>query len=426
VDATLPEPLVAIVEKAIAKLRDERYADVGELRKDLEAFRDQLIMTGPITPIPSQIASMSRVEPAGIPASSRFPLALVTVGAVVVVGVLVALWFMMSRPASQPPAATQAAAPAPPPDPVAPRLKEAQQALDARQFSKAISAADAVLVLDAGNAEAQRIGAAARRGAVDEAVARGTRAVESGDASAAIKAAGDALAIAPDNADARHILERVATRSSAADAAAARRQLADARKAAAAARTKPAPTPVETTPSPAASAPPVVPQAPASTPVSEPAVLPQPQATIPAPTPTPPQPAAPAPQPSAQAPATAPAPPAVETGPTAEERVLELLGHYKQALEAKDLDQLKRWWPSLSGSSEGAIRQEFQHAARIAVAIEEPHITITGNTGKVSFVRRYNLVTVEGQRLQSTTRASMDVRRSGSTWVIDSLRFTAQ
>jgi hypothetical protein len=116
----------------------------------------------------------------------------------------------------------------------------------------------------------------------------------------------------------------------------------------------------------------------------------------------------------------------VEAGPTPEERLLELLGHYKQALEARNLDQLKRWWPSLGGSSESAIRQEFQHASRITVVIEEPQITVTGNTGKISFVRRYSLVTVDGQRLQSTTRASMDVRRSGNTWVIDSLRFSAQ
>jgi hypothetical protein len=116
----------------------------------------------------------------------------------------------------------------------------------------------------------------------------------------------------------------------------------------------------------------------------------------------------------------------VDAGPTPEERLLELLGHYKQALEARNLDQLKRWWPSLGGSSESAIRQEFQHASRITVVIEEPQITVTGNTGKISFVRRYSLVTVDGQRLQSTTRASMDVRRSGNTWVIDSLRFSAQ
>jgi hypothetical protein len=116
----------------------------------------------------------------------------------------------------------------------------------------------------------------------------------------------------------------------------------------------------------------------------------------------------------------------VESGPTSEERILELLGHYKQALEARNHEQLKRSWPSLGGPAENAIRQEFQHAARISVAIDEPHVTVTGNTGKVSFLRHYNLVTVEGQRLQSTSRASMDVRRSGNTWVIDSLRFTPQ
>jgi serine/threonine-protein kinase len=425
VDPTLPEPLVSIVEKAIAKLRDERYADVGELRKDLEAFRDQLIISGPITPIPSQIAAMSHATPASVSTPRPFPVAIVATAAGVV-AIVAAIWFVTSRPAPPPPVATETAAPQP--DPIAPRLKEAQQALDARDFSKAMNSADAVLVLDATNAEARRIATAARRGAVEDAVARGTRALQSGDASDAIRAAGDALAIAPDNPEARRILERVATRSSAADAEAARRRLADARKAAAApARSNPAPTPpAESTAGRAATPPPVVPQAPVSSPATEPAALP-PQTTVPAPTspmPQPPpvsQPTAPAPQPTAP-----PAATPVDAGPTPEERLLELLGHYKQALEARNLDQLKRWWPSLGGSSENAIRQEFQHASAITVVIEEPHITVTGNTGKISFVRRYSLVTVDGQRLQSTTRASMDVRRSGNTWVIDSLRFSAQ
>ena len=426
VDPTLPEPLIFIVEKAIAKLRDERYADVGELRKDLEAFRDQLIISGPITPIPSQIAAMSRAEAA--PLGRPFPVAIVAAAAAVIVIVLGGVWFLTSRPRPEPPPATEAVAP--PPDLIGPRLKEAQEALEARDFSKAVNSAEAVLVLDTSNAEARRIATAARRGAVDDAVARGTRALQRGDASDAIKAAGDALAISPDNPDARRILERVATRSSAADAEAARKRLADARKAATApARTNAAPTVTpESTQGRAATPAPVVPQAPVSSPSTEPAALP-PQTTIPAPASPPPQSAPPVPQPmapAAQPAAPPPAPAPVESGPTAEERVLELLGHYKRALEARDLDQLKRWWPSLGGSSESAIRQEFQHASRITVGIEEPHITITGNTGKASFIRRYSLVTVEGQRLQSTTRASMDVRRSGNTWVIDSLRFTAQ
>jgi hypothetical protein len=87
-------------------------------------------------------------------------------------------------------------------------------------------------------------------------------------------------------------------------------------------------------------------------------------------------------------------------------------------------DQLKRLWPSLSGGTESAIRQEFQHAARITVDIGDAQIVVTGTTGRVGFIRRYNVVTVEGQRHQNTTNAVMDVKRSGNTWVIDGVRFT--
>src|SRR6185436_12162137 len=99
VDPTLPEPLIGIVERAIAKLRDERYPDVGELRKDLAAFRDQLIVTGPITPLPSQISSGVRVDSVAIPERRAFPSAVLATGAAVVAIVLAAVWFVTSRPA---------------------------------------------------------------------------------------------------------------------------------------------------------------------------------------------------------------------------------------------------------------------------------------------------------------------------------------
>lgn len=85
---------------------------------------------------------------------------------------------------------------------------------------------------------------------------------------------------------------------------------------------------------------------------------------------------------------------------------------------------MKRWWPSLSGSAEAAIRQEFQHASRITVAMDDIHIAVTGDAATVTFLRRYSLVTVEGQRLQRTTRATMEVRRAAAGWVIGALRFS--
>ena len=49
--------------------------------------------------------------------------------------------------------------------------------------------------------------------------------------------------------------------------------------------------------------------------------------------------------------------------------------------------------------------------------------SVSGATGTVSFLRRYELVTVEGQRLRTETRTTMEIRRSGPTWVIERIRF---
>ena len=103
----------------------------------------------------------------------------------------------------------------------------------------------------------------------------------------------------------------------------------------------------------------------------------------------------------------------------------ELLSRYKSALEARDLDALQRIWPGLSGQPQAAIRSEFNHASRITVEILDPRIAVSGNAGTVTFTRRYAVFTVEGQNLRNETRATMEIRRSGSTWVIETIRFEA-
>jgi hypothetical protein len=101
-----------------------------------------------------------------------------------------------------------------------------------------------------------------------------------------------------------------------------------------------------------------------------------------------------------------------------------LLERYKAALEAKSVDQLRRIWPSLGGAAETALRREFQHASRITVDISELQVSPSGATGRLTFVRRYSILTDDGQRPQRTSQATMDVHRSGDTWLIDSISFT--
>jgi serine/threonine protein kinase len=143
--------------------------------------------------------------------------------------------------------------------------------------------------------------------------------------------------------------------------------------------------------------------------------------TVPVPAPTPstpavtslPAPAAPPP------PAPAPEPPP----PNPEVAIHELLARYKSALESRNLDALKRLWPSLSGGPQDRIRDEFQHASRISVEIIDPRISVSGAGATVSFIRRYELLTLEGQQLHTASRTTMDVRRAGTAWVIERIRF---
>src|SRR4051812_3751849 len=49
-DPSLPRELAAIIDRSMAKLRDERYAEMSALRLDLDMFRQRHQAAGPITP----------------------------------------------------------------------------------------------------------------------------------------------------------------------------------------------------------------------------------------------------------------------------------------------------------------------------------------------------------------------------------------
>jgi ketosteroid isomerase-like protein len=87
------------------------------------------------------------------------------------------------------------------------------------------------------------------------------------------------------------------------------------------------------------------------------------------------------------------------------------------------MEALKRIWPSLGGTQQSAIRNEFEHARRIDVDLVDPHISVSGATATVTFVRHYELLPVGGPLQRADTPATMTLRRTDGGWVIDQLRF---
>lgn len=121
-------------------------------------------------------------------------------------------------------------------------------------------------------------------------------------------------------------------------------------------------------------------------------------------------------------------PPAKNPEPPAaahEEGVRDLVRRYEQALESRSIDALKKLWPSLSGAQEDAMRNEFLHARRIDVDVTITDVAVSGTTATATFVRRYQLSTVDGQQLLRNSRTTLSARRAGSDWVIDRMRFEA-
>jgi hypothetical protein len=164
------------------------------------------------------------------------------------------------------------------------------------------------------------------------------------------------------------------------------------------------------------------------------APLPAPPATAapptkPEPAPRTEPPAAPPPAPT-PAPA-APAPPRSEpvTLPpqtrTAREAGSAVLQRYIGALEHRDIAALKSVWPSLGGSQQAAIEAEFANAREIDVEFVDPKIDVAGQTMTVSGRRRYSLRTRDGQQLRSDTITTLTLRQAGTDWVIESVRHQA-
>jgi serine/threonine-protein kinase len=508
IDASLPLELVAIVERALAKPRDERYQNMGELLRDLTVCRQQLGLADssvgrpgsgglrpasdpwsrpsgqaqvdrPGTPAPAPLVTpMPTPAPSAAPRTS--PVVQATIAAAVLAAILVGGWLLFARPEPTS-SSTEPTAPSAPATPAVPDVSAALQgALDSFQkgdFQAADRLAGEVLAAVPDHAEARRVQSQAREAtvAVDRGLKQARAHLEARRFAAASRAAGEVLAVAPSNDEARRIMEEGASRSRGDGAEEARSRMIRARSSARAAnapalaagsyraasdaereaqrlfqagrladatakfyeasglfrsaeiaaesnaaaeaeRRRQAQIAAERERERRAQPEPAPTPAPASPPVATGTPLPAlPPASSPGALPPPPAPPAPAPAPQPETP----------RAPPAEDAIRDVLDRYKSALEARSLDALKRLWPSLGGAQQAAIQNEFSHASRIDVDILDPRIAVSGNSATVAFIRRYELVTVDGQRLNNDTRTTMTLQRANGGWVIEAIRFDA-
>jgi eukaryotic-like serine/threonine-protein kinase len=419
-----------------------------------------------------------------VPQPTRRPWILGAGAAALILAAALAAW-VIRRDTTPPPQAAQApaadAGALATQQAIANRLEQASLALQAGDEAEAQKQADAVLAMSPGHAEARRIRDRAQQAAdtASRSLASARDLFAAGRYDEASRAAGEVLAVEPGNADAKRLMDDSAARSQGKGAEDARARTTRAKNAAtgagaptlaapaynaalaaereaaslfkrgrqaeamakfweasglfrsaevtaqteAAARAERArmaaerktaePPAREGTAAPAAPKPAPPPPPPTITPFPSTTGIPLPPSTVPVTPPAPPPAATQRPAPTELSlPAASPT-----------SGIQEILDRYESALESKNLEALKRLWPGLGGTQESAIRYEFQNASRIEVDIVNPQITTNGTSATVTFTRRYQLQTVDGQRLRTDTRTTMSLHRSGTSWTIDQIRF---
>ncbi len=435
------------------------------------------------TPLPGTGAPVSGPPASNPPAPTGLRSYLLPAIAVLALAIAAIAMWNSSRTPSSPPT-TAAATPAPPATPITEVMKSALTAFEAEDFATAARIADTVLARDPGNDSARQLRDRARAAAtaVEQGIQKARSLFAAGQYQEASSAAGEVLSIAPGNKEARQIMEDGAARSRGRGADDARAQVAHSRTAARSAGAqklaageyaeastaeraaerlyaggrlgdatvrfydasrlyrkaevaaqnettrRAAAARAESTPEkPVDAGRTTLPAAPASTASNEGARgsgTPQAPAEGAAP-PTPVPPPTTAPTTSVAPTTTIAAPPAqpsaAELAAAREAAISDLLARYKAAVESRSLDALKRIWPALP---EEALRDEFRRATSISVGIVDPRISVpaSNDTATVTFVRHYEVVK-EGQRLQSQSDATMELKRAGNSWVIERIRF---
>jgi serine/threonine-protein kinase len=441
----------------------------------------------PFPPAPSGSTPLPALDstPGALPARGNRNVLLALAAAAIIVAGGIGYWAMSrgAEPAAPPAAAADSTAANQ--QEIASQLEQASRALQAGDRAAAQRHADAVLAMSPGHVEARRLRDQAQQAidATNRGLANARELLDAGRFEEASRAAGEVLAIDPTNAEARRVMDEAGARSKGKGADDARARMTSARNgaiAASAAKLAPAPynvaaaadreaasllkrgrlaeatakyyeasglyrsaevaaqteaaarvaraqaqqkqaeekqaeqkqpesrpsqppaPPVESKPTPP---PPSLPPVPTSTGL--------PSAPVAAPVAPPSAPAAPKPAPPE---ATAPA-----VSPSA--GIPELLERYESALETRNLDAMKRIWPTLSSTQENAFRRDFQNARRIEVDIVSPQFSVNGNTATAQFTRRYRLETTDGQRVGSESRTTMTLQRVGQTWTITQIQF---
>ena len=104
------------------------------------------------------------------------------------------------------------------------------------------------------------------------------------------------------------------------------------------------------------------------------------------------------------------------------QKIEALLRRYSLALENKDIEALKKVWPSLTSANSRAILESFKVVRTLRVSLFIQDFQTSGTSASVTCKRRDEMVPARGKPVVSDVVTTFVLKRADNGWVIDSIR----
>jgi len=129
-------------------------------------------------------------------------------------------------------------------------------------------------------------------------------------------------------------------------------------------------------------------------------------------------------QPSASAPAATQLPPAPapESHADVAAQVAAVVAAYARALESRDIDELRRVYPSMSSAQRSAFEDFFRSTRSLRAALSVSELQVDGSSADAQLVGSFNYITSAGVAEQRPVSFRAALRREGTVWKLVAVR----
>jgi hypothetical protein len=115
-------------------------------------------------------------------------------------------------------------------------------------------------------------------------------------------------------------------------------------------------------------------------------------------------------------------PSAANNAASAAAEISSVIDAYARAVESRDISELRRVYPAISGDQAAAFTEFFKSTRTLRASLAVKSSRVDGNRGTAHVAGTYEFTTTAGRSQQQQVAFDADLRRDGGSWKLVAVR----